>query len=583
MADVQVQEIKEKLSIVEVVGQYTQVRRAGRNFVARCPFHNERTPSFHISPERGTYICFGCGEKGDVFSFVQKIEGIDFKTALEELAKKAGVVLERKTFAPGAKEHEKEVKEKEEVLRDICEAATVYFESVLAQRPDVLKYLEGRHVTPETIKMWRLGYAPANWQSLSDHLSKLGFKKEDIADAGVAAKSDKRPGEIYDRFRGRIMFPMSDAQGRVIAFSGRFFEDIQSSSTRSGDGAGGESEQRSEPAKYVNSPETALFKKSRVLYGFDKAKSAIRKADCMLLVEGQFDLVMAHQSGLPFTVAVSGTALTPEHLTLLGRLSKRLVLALDGDAAGVRAGHKSALMALALGFDVKIPTFQDGKDPADIAGENPELLKEAVRASKTAIEFFLEVLRTDLKGNKKLDERAYKKAVQANVLPLIAVLSSKIDQEHFTRMVASKLLVSEEAVRAEVAHVPRYDPHAFSNSALASAEEHTPAADQLVSAATEQELSAIEKKAVMLLLAFPKDSPDWKDPTGSPVYERLVVLFGQERIDELQKECEPRAEFWRFTFEKELGEHTSVETIAADMLADIARAVERESYKRKYL
>ena len=562
MAESQVEEIKQKLNIVEIVGQYTTLRRAGRNFTARCPFHNERTPSFHVSPERGTYMCFGCGEKGDVFAFVQKIEGIDFKTALEELAKKAGVVLERRAFNPAAKEHEKEEKEKEEVLRDVCEAATLYFESVLESRNDIKKYLEGRHVLPETIKTWRLGYAPASWQSLSDHLAKLGFKKEDIADAGLAARSDKKPGEIYDRFRGRIMFPMSDAQGRVIAFSGRFFEDLPGATGASS------SEKRSEPAKYVNSPETILFKKSRVLYGFDKAKNAIRKGDCILLVEGQFDLVMSHQCGLPFAVALSGTALTPEHLTLLGRFSKRLVLALDGDAAGIRAGQKSARMALASGFDVKIPTFPEGKDPADIAKENPEGLKELVRSSKTAIEFFLDALRIHQK-----DERAYKKVVEAQVLPLIAALPSRIDQEHFTRLVAGRLLVSEEAVRSEVARVPAYNPEAYAAVALNDKEKEL---EQAAGPAPQEdtELSPMDKKAMMLLSVFPHTSN---------VCEKLNLLLGQERVSGLERAVESSGEYWRFVFEKELGEHTSAEIVAEDMLEQIKKVVEKESYKRKYV
>src|SRR6185437_4942573 len=340
MADSQVQEIKEQLPINEVVGQYVQLRRAGRNFVGRCPFHKERTPSFHVSPERNSYMCFGCGEKGDIFTFVEKIDGIDFVTALKQLAEKAGVELKQRSYAGQAQVAE--TKNKEEKLLEVCEEATKFFESELAERREITEYLHTRGVKDETITEWRLGYAPASWEDLSKYLAGKGYSKETIADAGLAAKSDRKPGEIYDRFRGRIMFPLFDASGKVIAFSGRFFEKVAGS------------REEGDPAKYVNSPETLLFKKSKVLYGFDRARAAIRKTDCILLVEGQFDLILAHQSGLPFTVASSGTAITPEHLSLLGRLSKRLVLALDGDAAGIRAGLKSAAMALQMGFDVKI-------------------------------------------------------------------------------------------------------------------------------------------------------------------------------------------------------------------------------------
>lgn len=503
--DSQTQEIKDKLNIVEVVGQYVQLQRAGHNFRARCPFHKERTPSFMVSPERGTYICFGCGEKGDVFSFVQKIEGIDFKTALHQLAEKAGVVL-RHDFVP-----KEEHKEHDDHLRDVCEAATVFFEGQLQKRPEVEEYLKTRGVHDETKHLWRLGYAPASWRDLSEHLQSLGFSKEVIVEAGLSARSEKSPTEIYDRFRGRIMFPMFDASGKVIAFSGRFFEKIEGS------------REEGEPAKYVNSPETPLFKKSRVLYGFDKARNFIRKVDCILLVEGQFDLILAHQSGLPFTVAVSGTALTEEHLQLLGRLSKRLVLALDGDAAGVRAGLKSALMALRMGFDVKVPTFPQGKDPADLASENPELLKSAVRTSKTAIEFFLDVLRVSMK-----DERTYKKQAEAQILPLIRAIGSKIDQEHFIRIVAERLRTPEDAVRAEVQKLS-------ATAGIPESEAHdTPVVEATPS------LSRMDHALAMLLFHF---------EGNTEMEERIVRLVGEEVREKVLQRCAEDAERYRFEFD----------------------------------
>lgn len=534
-----VQTIKDRLNIVDIVGQYVQLRRAGRNYVARCPFHKERTPSFHVSPERGTYMCFGCGEKGDIFSFVERIESVDFKTALQELAKKAGVTLHR-DFTPKADHGEKD-----ERLYDVCEAAASFFEAQLAAHAEVRSYLRGRAVSDDTIKLWRLGYASASWHALCEHLAALGFTRDEIVNAGLAAVSERDIQRIYDRFRGRVMFPIADANGRVVAFSGRFFAKVEGS------------HEEDEPAKYVNSPETALFKKSRTLFGFDKAKGAIRKADCTLLVEGQFDLVLCHQSGLPFAVALSGTALTSEHLALLGRFSKRLVLALDADAAGIRSGLRSAAMAIGAGFDVKIPTFPQGKDPADVAKENPELLKAAIRTSKTAVEFFLEVLRLGAR-----DERTYKKLVEAQVLPLIAAMGSRIEQEHFTRIVAGKLGVSEAAVRAEVAKRPVHS----------EPQQHEQ--EDQAGAAQPETLDALEKKVAMILFSFGAQSPQ---------YARLSALVGEEKLDALRLRLEPEAEAWRFKFEQELGGHTSEETIAADILGDIARAVEKERVKMKYL
>jgi DNA primase len=423
-------QIKEKINIVDVVGQYVQLRRAGRTYMARCPFHKEKTASFHVSPERGTYKCFGCGEGGDIFSFVEKIEGVDFATALKQLAEKAGVKLEQTGRFKGKVPKEAE---KSERLVEVCEAATEFFMGELAKRKDVGDYLHARGVKDETLALWRIGYAPATWESLTNHLLAQGFAKEDLVDSGLCVRSEKYPDKIFDRFRGRIMFPIAETTGKTIAFSGRYYEAVPGR------------EQDGEPAKYVNSPETLIFKKSRVLYGFDKAAQAIRKIDCILLVEGQFDLILAHQSGLPFTVALSGTALTPEHLHRLGRLSKRLILALDADKAGLKAGLRSAELSLEEGFDVRIPQFPDGKDPADIARENPELLKAAIKTAKTAVEFFLNVL-----IQSGVSELSYRLEAQKQIVPLIAAMDSSIRREHFIHIASSWLTVNAQAIEEEV-------------------------------------------------------------------------------------------------------------------------------------
>ncbi len=537
--DSDVQKIKDRLTIIEVIGQYVTLRRAGRNYTARCPFHKERTPSFMVSPERGTYICFGCGEKGDVFSFIQKMDGIDFPSALRLLAERAGVKLEQKFSRPP------EQKEKEEKLREVCEASVEFFELELKRRKDVQNYLKTRGLKEETIQSWRLGYAPASWEDLARYLAGRGFAKDLIVEAGFAVRSEKKPGEIFDRFRGRIIFPMFDVAGQPIAVSGRFFEKVQGS------------KEEGEPAKYVNSPETALFRKSRVLYGFDRARNFIRNADCILLVEGQFDLLLSHQSGLPFSVALSGTALTHEHLSLLSRLSKRLVLALDADSAGLRSGLKSAHMALTAGFDVKIPTFPEGKDPADMARENPELLKAAVRTSRSAVEFFLDALRPHAK-----DELAYKKVVQAQVLPLIQTMGSAIEQEHFDRIVGARLGTSAEAVRAVRAKLPA----APLQDEPSSPETHEESAESVV--------TPLERKVGMLLsyFGYPSD-----------IGARLEELLGREQVERMHAASREKAEELRFRFEQELGDHTSEETIAGDMFEDVRKAVERERFKMKFL
>ena len=540
--DTDVQQIKDRVNIVDVVGQYVTLRRAGRTYSGKCPFHKERTPSFHVSPERGTYKCFGCGEGGDVFSFLQKMDGTDFPTVLKQLAEKAGIKL---TPRSGARAATPEQKEHDERLHDVCEAAVAFFEQKLKERKDVQEYLKTRGVHDETVSAWRLGYAPAEWESLSKHLLSAGFKKDDIVDAGFALKSERKPGEVFDRFRGRIIFPIFDMQAGPIAVSGRFFEKVP----------GAKSDD--EPAKYVNSPETVLFKKSRVLYGLDRARAHIRKVDCILLVEGQFDLILSHQSGLPFAVALSGTALTPEHLSILGKLSKRLVLALDADNAGIRAGLKSAHMALAAGFDVKVPVFPNGKDPADLARENPELLKAAIRTSKTAVEFFLDALRPGAK-----DSRAYAKLVEAQVLPLIAAIGSKIEQEQFVRLVASRLGVSESATLVELGKAKSREVAAAPTS-LDSPDIQKNSGELL--------LTPLEKKVGMLLFG------------RSSSKDKLQELLGAEYIVELESRLLPHAEDLRFRFDAEVGEHSSEEQITGDMLASIETAVTKERFKMKFL
>lgn len=529
MASDDVQKIKDRLNIAEVVGQYVQLKKAGRNYTARCPFHKERTPSFFVSPERGTYICFGCGEKGDVFSFVQKMESVDFAAALRQLAERAGVVLEHQV-APDPQK-----KEKEEHLRDVCESATMFFEEALKKRGDVRDYLHTRGLSDDTIALWRLGYAPAAWEELSKHLLEKGFSKDDVIDSGFSVRSEKRSGEIFDRFRGRIMFPIFDAGGSPIATSGRFFEGMRGEVRRA------PTEPRAEPAKYVNSPETLLFKKSRTLYGFNRAKAAIRRADAILLVEGQFDLILAHQSGLPFTVALSGTALTPEHLSLLGRLSKRLILALDADPAGIRAGLKSALMALQAGFEVKVPVLPEGKDPADLARENLELLKAAVRTSKAAIEFFLDALQPGAR-----DLRAYQRLVEAQILPLVAALKSRIEQAHAISIIAARLKVPEEAVAAEVGKHPT----------LTDVVE-----DENVSKMpTMPALTSFERTVGMLAAHFAKDHA---------MRERLEELVGTERLVTLLQKLQPQAEALRFAFDSECDAAGDESVVAGDLLRSI--------------
>jgi len=413
MADT-VQQIKDRLNIVDIVSQYVKLNRAGTVYKGLCPFHAERTPSFIVSPDRGTYHCFGCGVGGDMFSFIEAIEGVDFKGALKMLAEKAGVEL---VYSKGEKKDEKDR------LFEAMEAATIFFQTRLTD--DAKKYLKDRGVEGATINAFRIGWAGDAWTELSDHLRGKKFTEKEIVDAGLAKKGDKG---LTDKFRNRIMFPIADTAGRVVAFSGRTF----------GPNA------HPDAPKYLNSPETPLYHKSRILYGFDRAKQTIRKHNFAILVEGQLDLILSHQAGWANTVAVSGTAFTVEHSALLKRMSENLVIALDADAAGFKAAARASRAALQQGMQVKVAQLPEDLDPADlILKDGPEAWKERIRDAKDIITFLLDVLETHAKA-----KDAFRRAVETIVLPFLTDVQSPIAREQYQKEIAKRLGVSESAVES---------------------------------------------------------------------------------------------------------------------------------------
>jgi DNA primase len=418
-----VQQIKDRLSITEVVGGYVKLERAGQNLRARCPFHSEKSPSFFVSAERGTYHCFGCGVGGDIFSFVEAIEGLDFKGALKVLAERAGVKLEYSRARSG----EDDAKDR---LFEVMETATLWYISRLT--PDATKYLHERGLTDATIAAFRIGWAGNAWDEASVYLKSKGFSDKELIDAGVSKKNER--GGLTDKFRNRIMFPIADSAGRVVAFSGRIFGPDASP----------------EAPKYLNSPETPLFHKSRILYGFDKAKLAMRKLNCAILVEGQVDLVMSHQAGWGNTVAVSGTAFTEEHAANVKRMTDNLVIALDADEAGIKAAGRAARSALQIGLNVKVAQLPSGLDPADlILQTGPEMWKAAIRDAKDIVTFLLDVLHEKLPQADR-----FRRAVETAVLPFVRDVQSPIAREQYLQEIAQRLGVSQAAVEAALQQVP---------------------------------------------------------------------------------------------------------------------------------
>jgi DNA primase len=410
-----VEKIKERLNIVDLLGAYIKLEKAGKNMKARCPFHNEKTPSFFVSPDRDSYYCFGCGAKGDIFTFVQEFEGLDFFGALKLLAEKTGVVLERGNF---------EKRDAKEAIFNALEAATQFFESNLPKSNSAQKYLEKRGLTEKTIKDWRIGFVADDWRTLYDYLVARKFTDSEIEQAGLIKRNER---SFYDRFRGRIMFPIRDSASRVVGFSGRILPEAD-------DG---------KAAKYLNSPETSVFNKSRILYGFDLAKIAIKKFDYSVIVEGQMDIIMAHQAGFQNVVATSGTALTPEHLILLRRISNRAIMAFDADKAGVNAATKAWQLALSLGMEVKVAEFIGGKDPADvILSENgKEKFKQALKDSMHIIDFYLSKILAE-----KLEARKMGTEVREKILPFLVLIESSIEKSHWVKRISDKCGIDEKAI-----------------------------------------------------------------------------------------------------------------------------------------
>lgn len=423
MVNSPVDEIKNRLDILEVVGSYIKLQKAGANFRALCPFHSEKKPSFFVSPSRQIWHCFGgCGQGGDIFKFIMQIEGVEFGDALRILAAKAGVVLRKQ---------DPQLRTQRQQLYEICELSARFFEKQLKEGKagnTAKQYLLARGITEDSIKKWRLGYSPDTWQGLSDFLVGRGYETSEIERAGLLVKNER--GSFYDRFRSRIIFPIFDFNSQIIGFGGRIF---------------GEKE-KTEVAKYVNTPNTLIYDKSRVLYGLDSAKAGIRKQNSCILVEGYTDAILVSQAGFENVVAVSGTALTPYQLRILKRYTENLLTAFDMDFAGDSATKRSIGLAQEMGFNIKVILLPEASDPAEIIVKDPELFGKLVKEARSLLNFYFET--TFSRFDSKTPEG--KKEISRTLLPVIKRIPNSVERSFWVQELAKQLEVKEEAVVEEL-------------------------------------------------------------------------------------------------------------------------------------
>ncbi len=408
-----IQEIKSKLSILEVVSGYVRVEKSGAQYKARCPFHNEKTPSFYVSPTRGTYHCFGCAESGDIFKFVEKMESLEFKDALKILAERAGVTLSRIR------------KQDDSRLLSLMESARQFFEITLSESIDAKKYLHERGLTDISINNYKIGYTKNDWRLLFVHLMSNGFTDTECVESGLIIKTED--SKYYDRFRGRIMFPIRNISGATVGFTGRVLPVYD-------DGKSG---------KYVNTPETKLYHKSKILFNYDLARKFIADTREVILVEGQMDVIMSAQSGIQNVIAVSGTAFTEEQVNIIKRLADNVVLAFDNDAAGKKASEKAAIMCAYGGLTVMSVDIKE-KDIADMVQNNPDEWKRVYAGKVMYIEFlaknFLNIS----------DDRDRINYTKDKVVTYLKAISSPLERDFTTRSFCRVTNIDSAAIKDEV-------------------------------------------------------------------------------------------------------------------------------------
>jgi DNA primase len=424
------EEIKNKLDIVDFIKDYIPLQAAGMNFRARCPFHNEKSPSFMVSPDKQIWHCFGCGKGGDIFGFLMEIEGLEFVEALRILAPKAGVTLRR--------QNPKEASERMRLL-DIMDISRRFYHKYLLESPAAQAardYLSKRGLDKDTIEEWQIGVSPDTWDGLLKVLKKQGYNDQEILKTGMTIHNQQR-NSFYDRFRGRIMFPINDANGNIVAFTARVSP---------------EKEATEQMGKYINSPQTALYNKSKTIFALDKSKQAIKQNDKVIIVEGQMDAITAHQFGFHNVVASSGTALTEDQIEMLKRFTTNFSLAFDVDDAGHMAADRGIREALKQDINITVIEVPDGKDPDDCIRKDKSTWEQAVKNAKHMMAYYFDRTFASL----DLSKIEGRRQAAAKLLPIISGIANKIEKSFWLKSLAESIGVDEnvlyEALPVETRH-----------------------------------------------------------------------------------------------------------------------------------
>ena len=461
-------EVKQKLDIVELVSEYVTLQKAGRNFKALCPFHSEKHPSFFVFPEQQSWHCFGaCGTGGDIFSFIMKKEGVDFGQALRILAQRGGITLSPREVSSKLED------EKKEKLFQINEAATEYYHHLFLNTKageGARNYLAGRKVAPEIIKEFRLGFSPDAWETLKNYLLDKGYVEKELAEVGLII--EKEEGVSYDRFRNRLMFPICDIQGRVTGFGARVLDNSL--------------------PKYINSPQTAIYDKSSILYGIDKAKSAIRKKNLVIIVEGYMDVLTAHQHNWQNVVGSMGTSLTEKQVGGIRRLTNNITLALDADLAGEEATLRGEAILAYSNAEANVIILPPGKDPDGVIREDPALWEQRVEQAMPILDFAFQSVINKVDINKARDKSL---AVQ-KLLPSIHQIKDPVQQSHYLKRLARELKIEESSIKAAL----RESKTTEKRPQPTKPAEQSRLAHQLVS-------SPIEERCLALILQYPELRP----------------------------------------------------------------------------